>query len=633
MSQPAASRIAVAQAQAGRWGEAEAAAQVASPLVRKLVAWMRLQARGSGASAGEIAAFALAHPDWPAQDALTRRFEEASANNGDDALALEWFAARGPRTLEGFQRLAEALARAGEGAKAAEVLRAGWAEAPADAQVEPTFLGRYGAHLGPDQHWRRFDRLSLAREPGSAARAVPHLDPVRQGVAAARLDYAADRADADSQAQAEAARREAGLAFERARWLRRRDRDAEAVAAWEAGRPASAEAARVFWSERQVLARKLLRLGEPRAAYAVAAGHGVSEPGEARGEAEFLAGFVALRRLGDPALAEKHFARVGEGSRSAITRARSFYWQGLAAAARSRGSARAGEFFAAAAGLPVAFYGQLASLALGEDGAVLAARINAMPSPEARPPAVAGAEIAAVPAALAEIGEGRRARAFFLRMEELAADAAEKAWVVRLVSRSGQADHAVWVARRAGAAGVVMPVEGWPAPYGLYPLGAGAEPEPGLVNAVTRQESNFDPEAISSANARGLMQLLPGTAEAVAKRLGLRHRTAMLLNDPVHNMRLGAGYLDQMLARFGGALPLAVAAYNAGPNRIDEWLGTFGDPRGVDVPMLDWLEMIPFTETRNYVQRVIENMPVYRARDPAMASMEHPMARWLRGNG
>ena len=150
---------------------------------------------------------------------------------------------------------------------------------------------------------------------------------------------------------------------------------------------------------------------------------------------------------------------------------------------------------------------------------------------------------------------------------------------------------------------------------------------------MARQESNFDPEAVSSANARGLMQLLPATAQAVAKRLGLRHGTGMLTANPVHNMRLGAGYLDQMLARFDGALPLAVAAYNAGPARVEEWLGTFGDPRGVDVPMLDWLEMIPFTETRNYVQRVVENMPVYRARDPATASLEHPMARWLRANG
>ena len=632
LPQPSAGRIALAHAQAGRWGDAEATAQGAHPLIRKLVLWMRLQSRDSGAPAAEIAAFALANPEWPAQDALARRTEEALASDPSDALALQWFAARAPRTLEGYQRLAEALSRAGEEAKAVEVLRLGWAEAPGDALAEPGFLGRYGGHLGPDQHWRRFDRLSLAREPGSAARTLPYLDPSRQGIAAARLDYAADRADADTQARAAAARGDAGLAFERARWLRRRERDAEAAAAWEVAPRPSAQAARVFWSERQVLARKMLRLGDARAAYAVAAGHGIGEPGEARGEAEFLAGFLALRRLGDAALAEKHFARVGEGSRSAITRARSLYWLGVAAAAQSKAS-RANERFAAAATFPVAFYGQLASLALGEDRAALAVRINGVAAahPAARQPEVAASEIAAMPAALFEIGEGRRARVFFLRMEELAADPAEKAWVVRHAARTGTADHAVWVARRAGVAGVMMPFEGWPAPYGLYPLGAAAEPEPGLVNAVTRQESNFDPEAISSANARGLMQLLPATAEAVAKRLGLRHRTPMLLADPLHNMRLGAGYLEQMLGRFGGALPLAVAAYNAGPARVEEWLGTMGDPRGGDVTMLDWMEMIPFTETRNYVQRVIENMPVYRARDPAAAALEHPMARWLRG--
>jgi soluble lytic murein transglycosylase len=633
LPQPSAGCVALAHAQGGRWAEAEAAAQGAHPLIRKLVLWMRLQSRDSGAPAAEIAAFALANPEWPAQEALARRTEEALARDPSDPLALQWFVARAPRTLEGYQRLAEALARAGEEAKAAEVLRVGWAEAPGDALAEPAFLGRYGAQLGPDQHWRRFDRLSLAREPGSAARTMPFLDPARQGIAAARLDYAADRADADTQGRAAAARGDAGLAFERARWLRRRDRDAEAAAAWEVAPRPSAQSARVFWSERQVLARKLLRLGDPRAAYAVAAGHGIAEPGESRGEAEFLAGFVALRRLRDPALAETHFARLGEGSRSAITRARSLYWQGAAAAAQSKAS-RASERFAAAAAFPVAFYGQLAALALGEDGAVLAARINGVAAPASRQPEMALAEIAAMPAALAEIGEGRRARPFFLRLEELAADPAEKAWVVRQASRAGTADHAVWVARRAGAAGVMMPFEGWPAPYGLHPLGPAAEPEPGLVNAVTRQESNFDPEAISSANARGLMQLLPATAEAVAKRLGLRHRTPMLLADPLHNMRLGAGYLEQMLNRFGGALPLAVAAYNAGPARVEEWLGTMGDPRGGgDVTMLDWMEMIPFTETRNYVQRVIENMPVYRARDPAAAALEHPMARWLRGNG
>src|SRR5918993_841752 len=252
-----AGRVAVAHAGAGRWPEAEIAAQSAHPLIRKVVAWMRLQSRGTGASAAEVAAFGLANPDWPAQDALARRAEEALASDPQDALALQWFAARAPRTLEGYGRLAEALARAGEERKAADVLRAGWAEAPADALVEPGFLDRHRAHLGPEQHWRRFDRLSLAREAGSAARTVPFLDPARQGIAAARLDYAGDRADADTPARAEATRIDAGLAFERARWLRRRDRDPEAAVAWDTAPRPPADAARTFWSERQVLARRL----------------------------------------------------------------------------------------------------------------------------------------------------------------------------------------------------------------------------------------------------------------------------------------------------------------------------------------------------------------------------------------
>jgi soluble lytic murein transglycosylase len=168
--------------------------------------------------------------------------------------------------------------------------------------------------------------------------------------------------------------------------------------------------------------------------------------------------------------------------------------------------------------------------------------------------------------------------------------------------------------------------EGWPAPYPAPPEG----PEPALVFGITRQESNFDPEAVSSANARGLMQLLPATATGVAKRLGLRHQVGMLTTDTAHNMRLGAAYLDQLLVRFGGTLPFAIAGYNAGPGRVDEWLGSYGDPRGGGVAMLDWMEQIPFSETRNYVQRVIENMAIYRALDARSAALEHPMTQWLR---
>ena len=630
----AAGRQAVAVAAAQRWPEAEAAAQAAEPPIRKLVAWLRLQARGSGAGAFEIVEFALANPDWPAQDALGRRAEEVLAFEPDDALALRWFAARAPLSLDGYQRLADALVRAGEAERATTILRAGWLEAPADAVAEPGYLGRNAAALTPELHAQRFDRLALARETAAAARLLPYLDPASQAIAAARLNYAADRADADTPALADAARGDPSLTLERARWLRRRDRDAEAAGAWAAlpdAVEASPAAGRAAWAERQLLARRLLRLDDPRGAYAVAARHGMITPGEPRQEAEFLAGFLALRRLEDPATAERHFFRVAEGSRSVITRARSLYWQGRAAAVQGA-TARAREHYAAAALLPLAFYGQLASLALGEDAATLAARIARTPPPQptaAQARAWEGGELPQLVLAMAGIGESRRARGFLLRLEELGTDPAEKALAARLATRIGRPDHGVWVVRRAGASGLMLLAEGWPTPHGAAPLGPDGTPEPALILAVTRQESNFDPEAVSSANAQGLMQLLPATAAAVARRLGLRHQPGMLIADPLHNMRLGAGYLDQMLSRFDGALPLAVAAYNAGPARVSEWLGLQGDPRGGAVRMLDWMELMPFAETRNYVQRVIENIVIYRARGSSAAAPEHPMARWL----
>jgi soluble lytic murein transglycosylase len=622
-----AGRQAVAFAGSQRWAEADAAALSADPLIRKLVAWMRLQSRGSGATAPEIAAFALANPAWPAQEALSRRAEEALAADPNDTLAAEYFAARAPRTLEGYQRLADALARAGRGEEAAKIIRIGWQEAPADPIAEPGYLDRNAASLTPEHHWQRFDRLALAREAAAAGRTLAYLDPARQGIAAARLAYAADQADADLPALATAAAADAALAFERARWLRRRDRDAEAAACWATSPAPTQEVARAAWPERQLLARKLIRLGDPRTAYAVAARHGLEVPGEARQEAEFLAGFIALRRLDDAASAERHFTLLAEGSRSVITRARALYWQGRALAARGDAAA-ARQRYAAAAEFPVTFYGQLGALAIGEDGAALSARIARTPVPAASASLAAGFagnEMARLVLALADIGETRRARTFLLRLEETAADPAERVLVAQLASRIGRPDHAVWVARRAGATGLMLLADGWPTPYPAPADG----PEPALTYAITRQESNFDPEAVSSANARGLMQLLPSTAQLVARRLSLPYAVGMLTADPVLNMRLGAGYLAQLLDRFAGTLPFAIAGYNAGPGRVDEWIGTFGDPRGGTTAMLDWMELIPFGETRNYVQRVIENMAIYRARDPAAAALPHPMTRWL----
>ncbi len=620
-----AGRRALDAAAAGRWAEAETAARGADPAIAKVVTWLRLQQRGQ-ASAGEIVTFLLANPDWPGQGNLTRRAEEALATDPDDALALRYFAAQPPRSLEGYQRLADALQRAGKANEATATLRNGWTDAPGDAAAEATYLSRNGGALSPAQHWARFDKLALARQTAAAARVVPLLDGERQALANARLAYGADQPDAD--AAAPLAGRDAVLATERARWLRRRDQDTEAAAAFAASPKPSPEVAKAAWAERNVLSRKLLRLGNPRTAYQVAAGHGIEEAGEARQEAEFLAGYLALQKLDDPPRAERHFAKVGEESRSVITRARSLYWQGRAAAYQNQ-LGRAKQRYLEAAQYPLAFYGQVASISLSEPPATLTQRIQQTSSPVASPAQQAAFErneLVGVVRALTDVGDYRRTRQFLLRLEELSHDPAEDLLVVRLAATTGRPDHPIWVVRRAAAGGLQARQEGWPTPWPA----PSSSVEPALVYAIARQESNFDPEAVSSANARGLMQLLPATAQQVARRLSLAHQPNMLTSDPAHNMRLGAGYLEMLSERFGGAVPFMAAGYNAGPGRVDQWVGDFGDPRQGQIAMLDWMEQIPFTETRNYVQRVIENMAVYRAADPQAAALEHPMTAWLK---
>ncbi len=623
----AAGRQALAAASAGRWGEAESFATAADPLTAKIALWIRLSNRNAPVSATELVRFIAENPDWPWPDTLGRRAEIALAIDPNDSLALAHFARNPAQTLQGSLRHAEALERTGRGAEVQAVIRRGWVETAGDALTEEALLQRFGGQLTAEDHWRRFDRLAFTRDNAGAGRAAVRLTGPRAAAAGARLALIRD----DDGALA-GTPTDIGWAYEQARLLRRRDRDAEAAATWVAAEPLQAglegDAARAVWAERQVLSRKLLRLGQEREAYRTAAAHGQAVAGEARQDGEFLAGFIALRRLNDAAAAQRHFAAVGDGSRSVITRARAAYWEGRAMAARGD-AAGARARFTAGAELPVAFYGQLSALALGEDAAQLSARITRASVPPVTPPRAvdfAGRELARAVLTLADLGDTRRARIFLLRLEDLSADGTDRMLTARLATLIGRPDHAVWVARRAGADGDIILPDGWPTPY-RAPV---TSPEPAIINAITRQESNFDTEAVSGANARGLMQLLPSTAALVARRIGVPYQLGQLTGDPEANMRLGAGYLDQMLERYAGALPLAAAAYNAGPGRVDQWLGTYGDPRGGDVEMLDWIEQIPFSETRNYVQRIIENVIVYRASDPAAANREHPLAPYLR---
>ena len=358
-----------------------------------------------------------------------------------------------------------------------------------------------------------------------------------------------------------------------------------------------------FWSERNVLARKLLHDGDAKTAYAIVLGHGQIAD-EQRADAEFLAGFIALRLLHDRAAAERHFRSLTE-SHSIITQSRAHYW--LARTAEAAGQGAHPEYEKSAA-WPTTFYGQLAALALGKTPAAEIAKVHDPGWTQDTALAFTGHEVLRAAAWLVAWGDPQRARVFLTRMDELAPIPAERALTAAFASYAGMPDGAVFVARRMGRDGIALPHLGWPVPYN-----PSAPPDPALSLGIMRQESSFDVSAVSPSGARGLMQLMPPTASAVAKELGVLASVPTLTVDASHNIRLGTAYLQELLTRFDNCLPLAAAAYNAGPHRVAQWLADNGDPRTGPIDMVDWIELIPTGETRNYVQRVIENVVMYRA--------------------
>jgi len=602
----------VAAIRADRWADAQsAAAGYADPVAAKLVTYYRLLTPGA-ATAVEIADFVVKNPDWPNQTLLARRREEAIAVEPDLAATLAECEKDRLTLPRAVLHCAEAEANAGHAAEANEDARRAWIDGIPD---DPGFLRRWSAAIRADDQWDRFQHFA-DRDPGAAARQLTHLDPAHRAAAEARLalQHNAPNAEALLAAVPAALRHGPGMMLDRARWLRLNDRDADALALWqregdEAQQNALADQRGAFWNERNALARKLLREGDAKGAYWLADHHGEVPESQAL-DADFLAGFIALRRLNDPAAATTHFQSVAARSKAAITQGRAHYWLGRAASAAGKDPK---PDYGQAAAWPTTFYGQLAAIALGDNAKALAARINAVQDPSFTRDQVLAftdREVVRAAAMLVAWNDPHRARAFLLRMDELAPDPADRALTAEFALRVGLPDTAVFVARRMGRDGLMLPEAGWP----IAAEPPGGTVDPALALGIIRQESSFDIGAVSPSGARGLMQLMPFTAQAVAKQLGSATSLVSLTEDPAHNMRLGTQYLAQMLQRFDNSLPLAVAAYNAGPHRVDEWLAENGDPRTSVIDMVDWIELIPFNETRNYVQRVMENVEVYRAR-------------------
>ena len=581
------------------------------PLLQKAAEWMLLTAPKSDHSFEEITRFIDANPKWPSQALLRQRAEEAMTDAVPDDEILAWFKRSAPVTADGATRQIKALLGAGQESAAIALVRHSWINENFGSGQERRFLDRYGQYIDQETHEKRLDRLLWEGRLTTAARMMKHVSDDYRRLAEARAALRAMRGGVDGAINRvpEKYRDDPGLIYERVRWRRKKGRDQEARdlllsqandLAYISIRP------QYWWLEKAILARRALQKGHITDAYRLVANHGQVDAADIA-EAEWYAGWIALEFLGDADIALTHFENLYDVVQYPISLARGSYWAGRANEALGD-EKRAKEWYAIAAEHAHTFYGQLAIDKLGSKPTYSVEQ--PVPTAEQRA-AFEAQELTQVVRKLGKMGLGNIIRPFIMALVYEHDEPEYLAMATDLAREYGRTDLGILAAKRSIRTGSGYLDAAYPI-HEQVPLGRA--PDPALVHAIMRQESLFNPQAISSAGARGLMQLMPATAKRMAQSLKLDYDTDRLTEDPSFNIAVGRAYIRRLLDRWDGQEVLTIASYNAGPTRVRQWINEYGDPRDPEVDLVDWIEMIPYSETRNYVQRVMEGTYVYRRR-------------------
>jgi soluble lytic murein transglycosylase len=574
-----------------------------------------LRSDNNTADYSRYADFISANPSWPSIGLLRRRAEAMVwQEQADPAFVRAIFAKDQPITAKGHFALARALLALGDRAGAQAQVRETWRNESLSMDLEDQVLDMFKELLTPADFKTRMDMRFYVEDVDAGLRAASRAGPTAQAVAKAwaAVSRKAPNAKALLEAVPAEASHDLGYTFVRAQWLRREDKIAEAAelvlsVPRDAAQPINADQ---WWEERRLLARKLLDIGDARTAYKIARDAAPPSKETFRWEQPFTAGWIALRFLDDPTTAMAHFAKVAQGSNSPTTTARAGYWQGRAAEALGRKEEAHG-YYEAAARNGTAYYGQLARARLGYHDIVL------RPPPELAPErraAIAQLEVVRATGLLYAVGERDLVVPFVADLGERTTDIAVLAELAEVTGRNQDARGMLLIGKPALARGYALEHYAFPT-FGIPEYRAiGPAVDISIVYAITRQESAFYQGDISSAKAMGLMQVTPEAGRETAKKFGVTYDQKRLLSDSVYNVQMGAAELGDRLEGYRGSYILTFAGYNAGPGRVREWIARYGDPREAKVDPVDWVERIPFSETRNYVERVLENLQVYRVR-------------------
>ncbi|MEJ2002487.1 MAG: transglycosylase SLT domain-containing protein [Maritimibacter sp.] len=592
----------------GEWDAALATAGPEGSVPRDIIRWNRL--RASQGSFAEAQDFLKRRPDWPGLAYLHEHVEKTIPEDASHIAVLDFFLHQKPETGTGSLRFAKSLWETGAKQDAmAEAVRS-WTQFSLSEEEEAQYMVDWPKTLS-HQHWNRLDMLLWRGLTDQAKRMLPRVDAGHRALAQARIMLRDDENGVDDAIAAvpNALSNDPGLAYERMLWRARKGRNDDAIELILAqsgsqatlGNPAS-------WAGwRLILARWAMREGKLQTAYRLAAHHHMAS-GNSRDELEWLAGYLALAKLSDPATALKHFQNFAAGVDSPISVARAGYWQGRALEALGRGT-EAQTAYAQAGQNQTAFYGLLAAQKAGL--AMDPALTGRESYPDYHQASFWNSSLMQAARLSLAADDLYLARRFTVQLSE-SLDATGLGQLTQWAEESGAPYLQLSLAKYALSYHDLLLNR----PYFPTPdIGHGNRTVPrALEMAISRRESEFNPGALSRVGAMGLMQLMPGTARDMAKRVEISYEPDRLLSEMPYSTRLGSEYLAYLIEQFGNNPVLIAVGYNAGPGRVRQWIEAYGDPRDPGVDVVDWIENIPFNETMNYVMRVTESLPNYRAR-------------------
>ena len=618
----AAVKQALRRIQQHKFSEATAlTASINDPVARKLVEWAYLRDSESPAGFDRYNAFLQANPEWSSM-LLRRRAEARLWQERRDAATVRRFVGEQPASVPGRLAVARVLLAEGDRAGASRQIRAIWQSSELSAELEAAIVNAFPGELTADDDVARMDRRIGANDFAAAMRAAKRL-----GSAQIAIVKACEAAEANSSKSAallaaipEEARADLGYALCRLHGLLAHDDLTTAVklVVESSGDDLRRQDTDEWWRERRILARRLLDLGDPKTAYRVV--HEAAAPANPyyRAEFHFMPGWIALRFLSDPITALQHFAKVDEGSNDPVVLARAAYWRGRAFEAAGQSDEMKAQYETAAR-YPTAYYGQLARARIGMSEVAL--------RPPPRPQATMdgpSSDLLRAADMLYAMDKLDLVLTFVSDLAESSNDVAMLSALGELTARHNDAQAMLVLGKAALARGLAMERYAFPE-IGVPAYSPIAPPiDRCMVYSIVRTESAFDQRDISPANAVGLMQVTPEAGRDTAKRFGVAYDWERLVSDPVYNTQMGAAEISALLKEYTGSYIMTFAGYNAGRGRVQQWVAKHGDPRNPKVDAVDWVERISLAETRNYVQRVMENLQVYATRLGASVSTVEP---------